>query len=691
MATQQAQWWEEPFRIFQTNIREIDSVLDEKKVVQDIIGLGANVWLLNTAGIVSHYPSELPFQHPSPWLAERESGDLVGDAVREAHANDVRVISRVDFSKVHRDVFEEHPDWAFVSATGEYQIYHGLYSVCPSGPYYQDKSFEILGEVLDRYPIDGFFFNWFNFNERDYSGRYHGICQCVNCRRRFSDQYNMELPKTVDWQNPAYLNWRQYTRTTLEDLARRHRAFVKERNSGVGLFLRQAPDVVQHEVQNAVDRPLPLWRYAAGEFGREARTEHPDKPAVVNTVMFLDFPYRFSAEQPGLVGLHLAQTLSQGVNPWAYVIGTTDQPDRKNFGIVKEMLTFHRDHEDLYENLRSVAKVLLISSLRSEERYGRAEGVARVKNALRGTYRALVEEHVPFDILPDQHLVAAASDGRLAGYDTIVLPNVAILDDEQLDVADTFVKNGGGLVATYDTTGFDTEGSPRQDIGLQSLGVTRITARREGPGDVRGSYLRVTRREDLPGLDETDLIAVDRGFHNVEVRLGSQPSLHYIPVSRFGPPEKIYWDLETEHPGLLWHVHGEGRTAYFPWPVDSLFFDHSLPEHRRLLANAVVQVSEGGRQVITNAPPQIEIVVNEQAAIGRFLVHLVNFSGHQDRSYHDPLEVRDITVEVAGTGDRTKVRSTQLGTELPAELANDRLRFTLPSLGLYDVVTIERS
>jgi uncharacterized lipoprotein YddW (UPF0748 family) len=90
-------WWENPFRVFQTNIREIDAVMDVPKTVSDILGFGANTWLLNTGGIVSFYPSKLAHQHPSPWLAKRPSGDLIGDAVQEAHSREVRLISRMDF------------------------------------------------------------------------------------------------------------------------------------------------------------------------------------------------------------------------------------------------------------------------------------------------------------------------------------------------------------------------------------------------------------------------------------------------------------------------------------------------------------------------------------------------------------------------------------------------------------------
>src|SRR5699024_788864 len=110
-----------------------------------------------------------------------------------------------------------------------------------------------------------------------------------------------------------------------------------------------------------------------------------------------------------------------------------------------------------------------------------------------------------------------------------------------------------------------------------------------------------------------------------------------------GPPEKIYFDVErTDHPGRLAYSYGSGRTVFFPWPVDLLFHHHSLPEHRALLVRAVEEVA-GGLQVETGAPPQIEVVVS-RARNGGTVVHLINHSGHQDRSYHEPLPVYEVAV-----------------------------------------------
>src|SRR5207302_10057907 len=131
------------------------------------------------------------------------------------------------------------------------------------------------------------------------------------------------------------------------------------------------PDVVDKEVNNALDRPLPLWRYDTGESVKTLANTYPDRPVSVRTVLFLDIPYRFSAEQPGLIELELAQTIANGAVPYAYVLGHTgNQPDRKNFPVVRRLMQFHHQHERRYEGIQSAAEVLLISPVQSEEADG---------------------------------------------------------------------------------------------------------------------------------------------------------------------------------------------------------------------------------------------------------------------------------------------------------------------------------
>jgi hypothetical protein len=316
-----------------------------------------------------------------------------------------------------------------------------------------------------------------------------------------------------------------------------------------------------------------------------------------------------------------------------------------------------------------------------------------VQETYRGAYRALAESHIPFDVLPDTRLEEAHGDGRLAGYKAVVLPNAAALSDAQVALLDSYVEQGGGLVATLETGTRDATGAGRTGsaIALQSLGASRVIAGRDGFKELRGSYLRVTRREDLQDLPETDVIPVDRTFLYVEPRAEATPSFTFVGPSPYGPPEKCWWDdtLETDHPGLLWHRHGEGQTAYFPWPVDALFDGHSLMECRSLLAHTVTTVA-GGRQIETDLPPQVEITVDRHLASGATLVHLVNGSGHQDRSYFEPGTVLDRNVGLRIGADTRVQRATSaaLGTELSFEQDGDWVRFTLPRLDLLDLVVL---
>src|SRR3954453_23860942 len=118
-------WWRRPFRMYQTNLREIDAGMDVNKVLDVIEDYGANAWLLNGGGILAFHPSDLPFQTRNPYLADRSSGDFVGDALVAAQRRGVRVFARMDFSKVSSRIAAEHPDWLFVGPDGSKQVYNG--------------------------------------------------------------------------------------------------------------------------------------------------------------------------------------------------------------------------------------------------------------------------------------------------------------------------------------------------------------------------------------------------------------------------------------------------------------------------------------------------------------------------------------------------------------------------------------
>ena len=121
--------------------------------------------------------------------------------------------------------------------------------------------------------------------------------------------------------------------------------------------------------------------------------------------------------------------------------------------------------------------------------------------------------------------------------------------------------------------------------------------------------------------------------------------------------------------------------------LGGLYYRHGLEAHAGPAADLIDHLLPAGRQLRTNAHPLVEITVMQQSARRRRLVHLVNLSGHSQTSYFRPIEMRDITIELAG--NFTKARSIKLNQELTVAKSAGRSKLTLPTLGEYDVVVLE--
>ena len=135
-AFSQTGWWmEEPVRLIQTNLREIDTGLDPERLARQLDEFHANVLLFGMGGIVAHYPTEVDFHYRSPTLPDDR--DTFGEMLREAHALGIRVIGRFDLSKTQKPVYDAHPEWFVRRANSQPVVYNGLYSACINGGYYR--------------------------------------------------------------------------------------------------------------------------------------------------------------------------------------------------------------------------------------------------------------------------------------------------------------------------------------------------------------------------------------------------------------------------------------------------------------------------------------------------------------------------------------------------------------------------
>lgn len=621
-------WWQErPMRLVQTNLRETDVTVDPDRFVEALQEFSANVLLFNAGGIVANYPTELPFQHRNPLLR----GDFLGEVLERAHAAGIRLIARFDFSKLDESIAASHPDWHYKSLAGESVTYNGQVHVCLNGRYQQEHSLEILAEVAARYPIDGVFINMHGYQVQDYSRVHHGICQCDNCARRFGEA---RLPRGED--DPLYPAYEKFKARTVAELFERRAATVKAVRPSIATcnYTPAGTDIFRLESGTHMVDGWPDFTYSASDHVRMVQDSWPGMAVSNAAVHFVDFPMRHSAVSSHLTALRLAQDLVHGGWLDFYVIGTLDgQPDRRSFGLVREVYAFHAAHERYYTGTTSLADVCLV---RPKEREPGPEYL--------GLYRILAENHVQFDVVRED----VADRDRLSGYAAVVVPDPAMRVDTDAPVL---------------TTG-TTAGAER----------------------VQGAYfaIRPEDRKTLSGLDDLDLVYLYGSFQPYEG--DGDGFLAHIPPHMFGPPEKCYYTEVTDTPGLVRTARGD---VVIPWTIGTHYDEYANDGHARLVMAALRDLLGLKPRLTTDAPALVEVVARDNPGESALLVSLVNLTGQSGTAFHAPVPLRDITVRLAT--DRTPVRAHALraGIDLPLSYDGDTVSVTLPELTLFDTVVVE--
>jgi putative glycosyl hydrolase-like family 6 (GHL6) protein/glycosyl hydrolase family 42 (putative beta-galactosidase) len=666
-------WWLAPFGMFQTNLREIDAGLDVERVLDYIATHGADTWLLSVGGILSNYPTDLPFQTRNPYLAERQSRDLVGDAVRAASARGVRLMARMDFSKVSARIAAEHPEWCYVSPTGQSQEYSGLVSVCPSGQYYQAKTFQVLDEVIARYPVDGFFFNWFGFNEVDYSKVYNGVCQCLSCQRGFELHSGLkELPTGPT--SPGYAAWQIFAADTIVKLTARLRAHIADRRPQACLLGRTG-DIIFHEANNALGREL--WHHATSEAVSVARAYRPEVPVLVNSVTFMDMPYRMAGEQPEQFAQYLVQAISRGANPSTYIMGTPGQIPYPCLPIAGEITRFHRRWRQVYDGMRPSARTALV---RPDRLAQSAADNQRSTAEFRGIYSALQELHIPFDVIPHEHIVAMRDNASLKRYALIVLPDLGDVSEDAARTLDTFVSEGGRLVATG-SSGLG-HGGPVQ---LACLAAERQLAVTSKPDLLWSTYIAPLQDSGEANTYPGPIAPVYGAYHFCDWKPAAEHRRAMLARAPFGPPEKAYGNVQVGHPGYVIWSHGRGRTVMIPWTIGRAYRDLGLTVVRDLINEVVAQLLDGEVQVSADLPEQVELTLHQTG--DRTVIHLVNMSGARRTNFGPPIAARNGVLRLRAKPSAT-AHALVSDTNCDVKTDGDELTIDLPDIGLFEVIVI---
>ncbi len=293
-------------------------------------------------------------------------------------------------------------------------------------------------------------------------------------------------------------------------------------------------------------------------------------------------------------------------------------------------IKFYRDSFKFYKDIETISDVAVLHSFPSL-----AFNSGRPYQSTYLIEQSLIQSHIPFDIIFDQHLNAE----DLAKYKVLILPNQEALSDAQLEIIRKFVDQGGGLVATEHTSLYTETRRRRSDFGLADLFMVNPPLWQARAGT-----------EKIPdGNTVRNSYGAGRVVYIPEII----PELPKPPAASMS---SAYWYLPKNHNEIISSVkHAAG-------------------------SNLSIQLK---------APKTVTMELVNQKSAGLTILHLINYNVKMQP------EINNIGVKLfipQGKG----VKSVKLtspdrleGNNLQFKRMEQFVEFTVPILETYDVIVVE--
>jgi hypothetical protein len=302
-----------------------------------------------------------------------------------------------------------------------------------------------------------------------------------------------------------------------------------------------------------------------------------------------------------------------------------------------------------------------------------------------GLYHALLEGRFAFDFVHEDRL----EPERLAKYRALLLPNVAMLSDKQCEQLRAYVRAGGSLMASFETSLYDENLEPREEFGLADLmGVNKAGTVVGTNGNAYSARLEKPHAI-FEGFSDTTWIA---GAQNrVPLKSVEGAVATVVPGFVRYPPELAYpIERQTNEPAMVLRESGKSRMVWFPGDIERTYWMTGHSDLLRLLHNAIRWVSHDERMVQVEGSGLVEVFCWETSP--GYAVHLLNYNTpnafHGWMRSESPLGPQRVTLKLPSGVSVKTVELLRSGHKPAFAVRNQVLQFTVPSLGDYEVAAI---
>jgi len=694
-----AEWYDRPMRWAQLAFVEDDPGNYDLSFWLDYFkSIHADAACLSAGGVVAFYPTEIPLHYRSRWLGTMNT---FGDIVAGCRKLGMNVVARTDSHACHQDVCDAHPDWIAVDEHGNKRRHPSdseYWLTCALGPYNFDFMTSVHQEIMRKYRVDGIFTN-------RWSGS--GMCYCEHCQKNFRAFSALDLPRTLDPQDPSRRQYILWNQKVLFDLWRLWNQKIREINPQASYIANAGGGALSTLDMKTIGELAPTLfadrqgrmglaaPWTNGKNGKEYRATMGQKAIVGIFSVGIDDKNRWkdSVQSADETRLWVADGIAQGLRPW-FTKFNAKVIDRRWLPVVEEIYQWHFANQAYLRNRKNFARVGMVYSQQTASFYGGEKAKALVDDPALGFYQALIEARIPFEMVHDGLL----DREHTAQFRTLIFPNIAALSNLQCQQIREFVASGGSVIATYETSLYDEWGVRRPNFALASLFGASFTGKVQGP--MLNSYLSLKKDsasntyhpllngfEDATRIvnaaNQVDVQPLDQDFFSP---LEIVPSYPDLPMEAVFPPPAT-----THNPGVILREPGRGRVVYFPGDIDRTFWEVLDVDHAKLLRNAVLWATNEIAPVTVDGQGVLDISVWGQK--NSMTVHLVNLTNPMMMKGPVreiiPVANQHVRIQIPGGLHVARAKLLVAGRPIPFTNSNGLVAVDVPSIAVHEVIALD--